>query len=54
MHDAEVTSLWLNGDYVIAQVYANVTDAKNDTVEYNSSIIFSRGTRTYLNAYAIV
>ena len=29
MHNALVTSLWLNKDFVIAQVDANVTDAKN-------------------------
>lgn len=54
MQDAEVTSLWVNRDFIVAQVAANVTDGKNDTVEYNSSIVFSRGTRTYLNAYAII
>lgn len=54
MSNSTVSSVWVNEDYVIAQVSANVTTSTNGTAWYNSSIVFSRGTRTYLNAYEIL
>ena len=49
MHD-----LWVNEQYVVAQITANLTDEKNNTVAYQSSYVFTRGSRTYLNAYAAI
>ena len=54
MEGAIVTSLWVNREYVLTQITANVTDGKNESAWYNASLIFTRGTRTYLNAYAVV
>ena len=51
MNNASVYQVWVNEEYVIVQVSANMTNATNGTTWYNSSIVFSRGTRTYLNAY---
>jgi hypothetical protein len=49
MHD-----LWVNEGYVIAQITANLTDEKNATVAYQSTYVFTRGSRTYLNAYIAI
>jgi hypothetical protein len=50
MHD-----LWVNEGYVVAQITANLTDAKtNQTSAYQSTYVFTRGSRTYLNAYLAV
>lgn len=54
MSKSIVYQVWVNEEYVIAQVSANVTNSQNGTTWYNSSIVFSRGTRTYLNAYEIL
>ena len=52
MQDSYTTQLWVNEEYVIAQVVANVSAVGPiSEYEYNSTIIFNRGTRTYLNAY---
>lgn len=52
MQDSYTTQLWVNEEYVIAQVIANVSAVGEITeYEYNSTIVFNRGTRTYLNAY---
>lgn len=49
MHD-----LWVNEQYVVVQVTANLTDEKNSTVAYQSTYVFTRGSRTYLNAYIAI
>lgn len=50
MHD-----LWVNEGYVVAQITANLTDAKtNQTSAYQSTYVFTRGSRTYLNAYLAI
>ena len=55
MQDSRVHSVWVNEEYVIAQVSANVTTAKEgETQWYNSSIVFNRNSRTYLHAYDIL
>lgn len=54
MANSTVTQVWVNEEYVIAQVSANVTNATNGTTWYNSSFVFSRGTRSYLNAYEVI
>lgn len=55
MQGSRFHGLWVNEEYVIAQVSANVTTGvENQTAWYNSSIVFNRGTRTYLHAYDIL
>lgn len=49
MHD-----LWVNEQYVVAQITANLTDSQGKTVAYQSTYVFTRGSRTYLNAYAAI
>lgn len=51
MSNSTIHSVWINEEYVFAQISANVTNSTNGTTWYNSSIVFSRNTRTYLNAY---
>lgn len=51
MSNSTIHSVWVNEEYVFAQISANVTSSTNGTTWYNSSIVFSRNTRTYLNAY---
>jgi hypothetical protein len=53
MSNATITSLWVNEEYVFAQISANVTTT-SDNAWYNSTLIFSRGTRSYLNAFEII
>ncbi len=54
MSNSSVYQVSLNEEYVIVQFSANATTAGNGTTWYNSSIVFSRGTRSYLNAYEIL
>jgi hypothetical protein len=49
MHD-----LWVNEGYVVAQITSNLTNSKNETVAYQSTYVFTRGSRTYLNAYLAI
>jgi hypothetical protein len=49
-----IHDLWVNEQYVITQLTANLTDDKNKTVAYQSTYVFTRGSRTYLNAYAAI
>jgi hypothetical protein len=51
MNNATVHSVWVSEDFVIAQFSANVSDSHNHTIIYNPSIVLSRGSRTYLNAF---
>jgi len=53
MSESHIHSLWVNNDYVIAQITANVTSTTNETTLYNSTMVFSRGTRSYLNAHEV-
>lgn len=54
MSNSTVYQLWVNEEYVIAQISANVTTGGGGTMWYNSSMVFSRNTRTYLNTYEIL
>lgn len=38
----------------MTQLTANLTDAKNQTVAYQSTYVLTRGSRTYTNAYAAI
>lgn len=55
MDESIITSLWVNEQYVIVQSSANVTHSQNSTdEEYNATLVFVRGTRTYMNAHVIL
>ena len=54
MVNSTVSQVFVTEDYVYVQVSANVTNATNGSDWYNSSIVFSRGTRSYMNAYEIL
>ena len=55
MHLSRVHSLWVNEEYVVAQISANVTTGVEGVTEwYNSTIVFNRDSRTYLHAYDIL
>lgn len=54
MESSNVTAVWVNEEYIACQVVAMVLDSKNQSVEYHSTIIFDRGTRTYTNAYVVI
>lgn len=53
MHDAIVHELWVNREYVIAQFSANATSTENVTQLYNTTIVFSRKTRSYMHAHEV-
>ena len=44
----------VNDKYVIVQLTANLTDSKNQSQRYQSSYVFTRGARTYTNAYVAI
>lgn len=48
---SRIHSLWCNEQYVAVQLTANLTDYLNHTQPYQSSIVMTRGSRSYLNAY---
>lgn len=54
MANSSVSQVFVNEDYVFVQLSANVTTSTNGTAWYNSTMIFSRGTRSYMNAYEIL
>jgi hypothetical protein len=54
MEGSWLTSLWVNEGYIAAHTIANATTADNKTELYHSTFIFDRGTRTYMNAYAVI
>lgn len=51
---AWIHDLWVNEQYVVTQLTANLSDSKNQTRAYQSTYVFTRGSRTYLNAYAAI
>lgn len=51
--NAWIHDLWANEQYVVTQLTANLTDS-NKSVAYQSTYVFTRGSRTYLNAYAAI
>jgi hypothetical protein len=52
--DSFIYDLWVNERYVVTQLTANLTDAKNQTQTYQSTYVFTRGARTYTNAYVAI
>lgn len=55
MQGSRVHSVWVNEEYVVAQLSANVTTSVQGQIAwYNSTIVFNRNSRTYLNAYDIL
>ena len=51
---AWIHDLWVNEQYVVTQLTANLSDSKNQSRAYQSTYVFTRGSRTYLNAYAAI
>ena len=51
---SSIHSLWLNEQYVTVQLSANLTDHLNQSRPYQSSLVFTRGSRTYMNAYVAI
>jgi hypothetical protein len=51
---AWIHDLWVNEQYVVVQLSANLTDEKSVPQPTQSTYVFNRGTRTYLNAFAAV
>jgi hypothetical protein len=49
-----IHDIWVNEQYVIAQLTANLTNEKGVSSSTQSTYVFSRGSRTYLNAYAAI
>jgi hypothetical protein len=52
--ESRVDSLAVNDKYVIVQSEGNVTARDGSQVLYNTTWVFTRGSRTYTNAYAII
>lgn len=53
MSNSHIQSIWVNRHYVVAQFTANATSPENITTLYNTTIVFSRKTRSYMNAHEI-
>ncbi len=49
-----IHDLWVNERYVAVQIAANLTNEKQQSVEYQSTYVFTRGSRTYTNAYVAI
>lgn len=49
-----IHDLWVNERYVVVQIAANLTNDKQQEVEYQSTYVFTRGSRTYTNAYVAI
>lgn len=52
--NALIHDLWVNEQYVVTQLTANLTDEAGKQVAYQSTYVFTRGSRTYTNAYAAI
>lgn len=52
--DSEVRDIKVNSKYIIVQSKANVTDNLNSTYELDYTWIFTKGSRTYMNAYQVI
>ena len=44
----------MNPQYVIVQLTANMTDSRSVQAANQSTYVFTRGSRTYLNAFAVL
>jgi hypothetical protein len=49
-----IHDLWVNEQYVVVQLTANLTNDKQQDIAYQSTYVFTRGSRTYLNAYVAI
>jgi hypothetical protein len=52
--DSEVRDIKINDKYVIVQAKANVTNSNNTSYEVDYTWIFTKGSRTYMNAYQVI
>jgi hypothetical protein len=49
-----IHDLWVNERYVVVQLTANLTNDKGAIEAYQSTYVFTRGSRTYTNAYVAI
>lgn len=54
MENSAVTQIFLNDRYVVVQSAADAYNATNPQFELDNTWIFSKGSRTYLNAYYVI
>lgn len=52
--NSQISDLWVNEQYVVVQLTANLTNEKQQELTYQSTYVFTRGSRTYTNAYAAI
>jgi hypothetical protein len=52
--NAWIHDLWVNDKYVVVQLTANLTNDQGQVSSTQSTYVFNRGTRTYLNAYVAI
>jgi hypothetical protein len=52
--DSQVRDIKINDKYVIVQAKANVTNNNNTSYEVDYTWIFTKGSRTYMNAYQVI
>lgn len=52
--NSQIADLWVNEQYVVVQLTANLTNEKQQELTYQSTYVFTRGSRTYTNAYAAI
>lgn len=54
MQHSRVHNIMVDEKYLVVQASANATDDKNATTALNYTWIFTKGSRTYMNAYKII
>jgi hypothetical protein len=52
--DSQVRDIKINDKYVVVQAKANVTNSNNSNYEVDYTWIFTKGSRTYMNAYQVI
>ncbi len=52
--DSVVKDIKVNGQYIIVQSKANVTNNNGTAYEVDYTWIFTKGSRTYMNAYQVI
>jgi hypothetical protein len=54
MENSTVKQLIINNQFVVVQSSANATNSTNPNFEIDYTWVFSRGSRTYSNAFAVI
>ena len=52
--NSHIHDLWVNQQFVVVQLAANLTSEFGNTSLYQSTYVLGRGCRTYLSAYAAI